>query len=142
MAMGPGPEPPSRTPTPFIAPTSAHAKERVAGAHGRIAGVDAHPYTYLDAFRPGVSGECTLARNGGRDRILDAGEGGKEGVALCVNLVTAGLLESRPQQSPVIVEELAVRITQPLEQPRRPLDVSEEECDRSARSWRYERRTS
>ena len=57
------------------------------------------------------------------------GKAAKKGVALCVNLVTAGLLKSRPKLSPVIVEELAVRITQPLEQPRRPFDVSERECE-------------
>ena len=74
-----------------------------------------------------------LSRRGGGDGVLGAREGDEEGVALCVDLVAAGLLEGAPQQALVLGEDLAVLVAQLLEQPRRAFDVGEEERDGSAR---------
>jgi hypothetical protein len=52
---------------------------------------------------------------------------------LSVDFLAAGLLEGLAEESLMLPEDLGVRLTKLLHQPRRPLDVREEEGDGSAR---------
>jgi hypothetical protein len=68
------------------------------GTHGRLRRVDAHADAQPDAVAPRVLLQCALSRERGLDGVLGATEGDEEGVALRVDLLPAGLLESPPQK--------------------------------------------
>ena len=100
--------------------------------HERLAGVDAHAH----AHRP--VRERALRRLGRRERVRRPREGDEERVALGVDLDARRGAERLAQHAPVLAEHVRVAVAELVQQPRRALDVGEEERDGAAR----ERRTS
>ena len=92
------------------------------------AGMNAHPHPKpagSKLFLPGL---------GCRDRRWCSLEGNEEGVALRVDLDPAVRGKSFPQNAPMLGERLRVRFrAEVVQQLRRPLDIGEEEGDRSLR---------
>ena len=84
-------------------------------------------------LRPLVLGERPLGRDRARDAVLRARERVEERVALGVDLGAALLAEMLPQELPVIADDVAVGVSELLEQPRRAFDVGEEKRDGSSR---------
>jgi hypothetical protein len=62
-------------------------------------------------------------------RILRATERDEERITLRLNLVPAMCGECLAQNPPVLVKRIAVPVAQLFQQPRRALDVSEQEGD-------------
>jgi hypothetical protein len=101
---------------------------------GRLAGVEAHPHLDLDTVRPRVREECELALDCSQERIrARARERDEEGVALRIDLVAAVSGERLPEQALVVAHDGSVAIPQLLHEPRRPLDVREDERDGACR---------
>jgi hypothetical protein len=63
--------------------------------------------------------------------LIGAREGEQKRVSLVVHLVTGVLAGGCAQDLAVLGERLSVRLAQTFQQPRRPLDVGEEESDGS-----------
>ena len=95
--------------------------------HDRLARVDPDPHA------DGAALERLAPVGRGGDRVRRPREGDEEGVSLRVHLHPAVLGEGGPQRTPVVGEQLDVRGAVLLEQPRRALDVGEEERHRAAR---------
>jgi hypothetical protein len=89
--------------------------------------VEAHADTELLTLRPLVRGERPLRGGGGAERVTGAPERDEEGVALGPHLLAAVLGEGGAHERPVIGEQLRIAVAQPPQQPRRALDVAEEE---------------
>jgi hypothetical protein len=66
------------------------------------------------------------------DRVLRAREDGKEGIALGVDLASAGAGEGIAQELLMVGKHLAVAIAKPGEKPRRPFYVRKEEREGAA----------
>ena len=96
----------------------------------RLAGVDAHP----DPDRPALE---RLERFAHRPhRVGGRREGGEEAVAGVVDLVAAVAVERSAQGLSVLAERAPVLLRpEGVEEPRRSLDVGEDERDRSGRLW-------
>jgi hypothetical protein len=103
-------------------------------AHERLARVESHADANGSTIRPPLRGECALAGHGGGDGVPCARESDEERVALRVDLVVLELRECRTQQACVGRKDLVVGLAELSEQPCRPLDVREEERDRSGRA--------
>ena len=101
-------------------------------ADGRLAGVQAHPHPHLGALGPVVCAESALGRNRAGDRLRCARERVEERVALRVDFRAALRAQVLAEEPPVLADDFAVVVTERLEQPRRALDVGEEERDRAA----------
>ena len=69
-------------------------------------------------------------------RVRGCGEGVEERVALRVHLDASVARERLPERPPVLRERAAVGVSQLAQQPRRALDVGEEEGDGAA--WELE----
>jgi len=100
----------------------------------RLAGVEAHANPNRSTVGPGLGGKRALRRNRRGDCVTRAWEGDEECVALRVDLVALELGERLAQQTCVRREGVVVTLAEALEQPRRPLDVGEEERHRSGRA--------
>src|SRR5437870_13344199 len=86
-----------------------------------------------------MSSQGALALNRRRHRVGSAAESDEEGVALRVDLLATMRGEHLPEQSLLVGQQLAVGLAaQPLEQPRRALDVREQEGDGAAQTLRRE----
>jgi hypothetical protein len=68
-----------------------------------------------------------------------AREGDEERVTLGMDLATVVLIKRRAQQGLMLAKHLAVAAAQPLQQPRRTLDVAEQKRDGAARKLRHTR---
>jgi hypothetical protein len=79
----------------------------------RLAGVDTHPHTHLDAHRPTLGGERPLRAHRGGNCVARPREGDEERVTLGVNLATVVLVERRPQQALMLGKDLGVAAAQP-----------------------------
>jgi hypothetical protein len=77
--------------------------------------------------------ERALRLGGGEQAVVRAAEHEEERVTLRVDLFAAALADRLAQQSPVLVENVAVRIAKLANEPRRLFDVGEEERDRADR---------
>ena len=73
-----------------------------------------------------------LSRDGRGDRVPRTFERVEERVALRVELAPATRAERLAHDPAVVGERLRVPVAEPLEQPRRPLDVGEDEGDGAA----------
>ena len=80
----------------------------------------------------GTKRELTL--DCGEQRLTRARERDEERIALRVDLVAAVGVERLPEQALMVAEHRAVVVPQPLHQPRRSLDVREQEGD-GAGGW-------
>src|SRR5436305_281413 len=97
----------------------------------RLAGVDAHAHADLVVARPVVPGERLLRFRRGRDRLGGRCERDEERVALRVDDVAAVAVERSGKDTPVLGEQLRIRVAGPLQESSRSLDVAEEERDGS-----------
>ena len=98
---------------------------------GGLAGVDAHADLHDPVLRPLVGRQGALRRDGRRDRSPRAAEHEEERVALAVDLDPAVLGKGVAEQDVVLREDTGVTLApEPLQEPRRPLDVREEKADR------------
>ena len=99
--------------------------------------VQSHPHLDPHVVGPRVSRKRELTLHCREEPVSGAGERDEEGVALCVDLVSAVRLEGRPQQALVLVENVAVALPKLFDESRRPFDIREEEGDRAARQIRH-----
>jgi hypothetical protein len=74
-----------------------------------------------------------LSLDGREDRVASAREGDEERIPLRVDLVTSVRSERLAQQPLMFRKHLSVALAQLLEQPRRSLDVGEQEGDGARR---------
>src|SRR5215218_3462392 len=103
----------------------------------RLAGVDTHAHAHLDALGPTPGRERPLRAHRGGDRVARPREGDKERITLGVDLATVVLIERHAQQALMLAKHLGVAAAQPRQQPRRTLDVAEQERDGPARKLRH-----
>jgi predicted metal-binding membrane protein len=103
-----------------------HADVALVGDE-RLARVDAHPH----AHRP--VRETVLGSGGRNDGIGRTGEGDEKRVTLCVHLDAAVAREGVPQHAAVLGQYVRVARSELVEQPRRALDVREQQRHRAAR---------
>ena len=89
--------------------------------------VQSHPHPNGPAVERGLALGCR------RDRLGRAREGVEERAALGVDLDAAVAGEGVPQYPPVLGKRLRVAVAELVQQPRRALDVGEEERDRATR---------
>src|SRR6266568_2796720 len=82
----------------------------------RFTSMQTHAYAHRHTLRPGISGECALCSHGSRERITGASKDGKNGIPLRIDLVPSLLLESTSQQCTARGQQLAVAITELMEQ--------------------------
>src|SRR2546423_14095427 len=101
-------------------------------AHVALLGDERLARVEPDPHADGAAVESALRVSCGSDRIGRAREGHEEGVALRVDLDTSVALKRLTQQPPVLGEDARVTVTKLGEQPRRALDVGDEEGDRPA----------
>jgi hypothetical protein len=94
----------------------------------RLARVDAHPDAHAVEFAEGA-----LRVGCGGDRVVGTGESDEEAVALNVDLVSVVLRHRVADQCVVTTQNLPVAVTEHLQQPRRSLDVGEEQRYRPGR---------
>ena len=108
------------------------ARVQVAG-HERLPGVDADSNSNRLAL-PGVLGQRALRPRRGVHRLTRICEREVERIALHLDFDSSVCRERLPQQAAVVLERAHVRLlAQLLEQPRRALDIGEEQRDRAAR---------
>jgi hypothetical protein len=96
--------------------------------------VHPHPHLHFVAGRPRLGRKGSLRRRGSPDRGTCASENGEEGISLLVDLDSPGCVESLGEQAIVGRQELRVAVAADLlQQPRRALDVREQEGDGAGR---------
>jgi hypothetical protein len=96
--------------------------------------VQAHPYLQLVTGRPRLGGKRGLRRRGRRDPGAGTSENGEEGISFTVDLDSTGGLECLGEQAVVGRQQLRVPVAADLlQQPRRALDVREQEGDGAGR---------
>ena len=83
--------------------------------------------------RIGPCGERALSARCGGDCVSCAGERDEERIALGVDLGAAVIGECLPEHLAMARQSLRIGIAELLQQPRRPLDVGEEEGDGAGR---------
>ena len=101
-----------------------------------LAGVDSHTHLDLHAVGPAVGEERDLPFDGSQDCVAGTRERNEEGVALRVDFAAAVGAERGSEHALVLGKHLVVPIPQLLHQPRRALDVREEERDGTGR-WLF-----
>jgi hypothetical protein len=107
-----------------------HAPTDVAlVSDGGLPGVQAHSHAHLTVPGPFVSRQGALGCNSRCQRPFGAGKCKEERVALIVDLSTLVRVRRLPEDARVLGENAAVPLSELLEQPRRALDVCEEESD-------------
>ncbi len=99
----------------------------------RLAGVECHSHAKRDALRPVVRRDRPLRLDGAAERVDRARERDEEGVALGIDLEPVPLLERGAQHLTLLGEQIRVFLPEAFQQPRRALDVGEQECDRAGR---------
>ena len=113
----------------------------VAGlTSGGLACVDPHSNLDVHGLWPLVGEERKLSFDGSKHRLARAREGDEEGIALRVDLVAAVSRERCAQQPLMLGEHPLVPVAELLHEPRRPLDVREQEGDGAARTLRLAHR--
>jgi hypothetical protein len=99
--------------------------------------VDADPHAHIDALQPPPRRERPLRADRRGDRVARAGEGDEERVVLGVDLAAVVLDERRAQQALILANDIGPAVAQPRQQPRRALDVAEQERHGPARKLRH-----
>jgi hypothetical protein len=106
----------------------------------RLACVDPHPHAHLDALVwPRIRMESALRCSRRVNRILRPPERGEERIPLRVHDLAAMRSEDGTQKLLMLGQQPPVPVPQLLEQPRRALDVREQEGDRAARQLSHGR---
>ena len=101
-------------------------------AHRRLTRVQAHPHADFFLLWPRVSGEGALSCDRAGHGVPRSRERVEEGVALRVDLRAALFAELVSEEPAVVADDLAVGVTELLEQPGRALDIGEQKRDRPA----------
>jgi hypothetical protein len=96
-----------------------------------LAGVHADPDSHLPVLRPLVRAQRPLRLGGGERGVPSAREDVEERVALRVDLLAALSAEGCPHEPTVLGADTGPALAERACEPRRPLDVREEEGDRS-----------
>src|SRR5205823_4559177 len=105
----------------------------------RLAGVQPHPHAQLLTAGPFVVAQRALRLDRRRHRVAGARERVEERVALRVDLRPAVRAERLAHDAPVVVRHAAVPVVaELLQEPRRPLDVGEDERDGAAGKLRHD----
>lgn len=105
----------------------------IVGRERRRPRMDPHPDPEGKTAEPRVSRKSALRVRGRSHGVLRATEGDEERVALGPDLDAAVLLDGGAYQPMMLLERLGVSVAELLQEPRRPLDIGEEEGDRSGR---------
>src|SRR6266700_3453849 len=105
----------------------------------RLPGVQPHADAYHSPLGPGMRGKVALGGHGSRDGIGGTCKGEEKGVSLSINFMPVKRLEGRVQQLPALSQHMAILLTYVLQQERRPLDIGEEQRDRSHRYIKHAR---
>jgi hypothetical protein len=84
-----------------------------------------------------VLSERPLGVDGGRYRVLALPEASEELVRPALDDLTAGALDGGAHDAPVFCQQASVVVPEPMDEPRRVLDVGEEERHGSAKQLRY-----
>jgi hypothetical protein len=105
--------------------------EVVVAGPRRLARVQADPDPHRGPIRPRPGREVALDRDRGGDRVVGPRERDEEPVARGADLMAAVRGDRRPDDRVMRGEQLGVASAQALEQPRRALDVAEQEGDRA-----------
>src|SRR5262249_17059881 len=95
----------------------------------RLARMETHPDANFVSLRPAMLGKRTLTLGCCRDRIVGRRQRDEEGVAVAVNLVPAMTQKCIAKQPAMIIKQNVIRDSGTLEQPRRTLNIREEESD-------------
>src|SRR5919198_2823831 len=98
-----------------------------------LARVDSDSDAHGGTRGPLLACDGALCCRGGRDGVLRASEGEEQRVALPVDQLAAGLFERGPEQTVMCRQHRFVALSELADEPRRPLDVGEQERDRAAR---------
>src|SRR5258708_36669156 len=104
---------------------------------GRLTCMKTHTHSHYDTFGPGMSNKGTLGSHCCQDSLSGPNKNDEETIPLRIDLVTVMLAKSRAQQIAVLAQHASILLAQLLEQVRRPLDVSKEQCDGSCRQLRH-----
>ena len=102
----------------------------VAPEHS-LTGMDPHPDQHPATLRPRFGGKAALGDDGGGHRRRSRGERGEERVAFGPDDDSAGTFDGLGHDGVVDGEDIATRPTEALQEPGGPLDVGEQERDRS-----------
>ena len=108
---------------------------------GRLPGVDAHAHPHVGSVRPLVGSECRLGVDSRGHRVPSLHEDERQLVAVAVDLASAAALGRLSDEEPVLGQGARVEVAEPVDEPRRALDVGEEQGDRSEREVAHLRRT-
>jgi hypothetical protein len=95
--------------------------------------VDADPDPDRRTGRPLMARQGPLDLQRAQHGLLRASERHERGISLRVNLVAALGGDGGADQAPVLGQDLRVALAQRLDQPRRTLDITEQEGDRATR---------
>ena len=95
----------------------------------RLTRVQAHAHAHRGARRPGLGRQHRLRGSRRRNRIARTLKGGEVLIGTAVDLMAASLRDGRPDQPPQLMEHRAIAVSELLQEPRRPLDVREEQGD-------------
>jgi len=98
-----------------------------------LPGMDPHAYPEVQPLGPTRRGQRPLPGHRGSDRVTRAREGHEERVPLSADLPSVVLVEGHPKYTLMLGQDVGVAIAQPRQQPRRALDVREQEGDGAAR---------
>src|SRR5450755_50082 len=101
--------------------------------HARLAGMQSHPDSDLDAGRPPLTGQAELPADRRADRIACAPKREEQRVALGTELLAPVALKRGPNNALVPREHVPIAAPQSLEQARRALDIREHEGHGSTR---------
>ena len=95
-------------------------------AHLHVARVDAHPHAQVAAVRPGVAGERLLRSHSCANGGARLEEDDEERVAVGVDLDAGVVRPDLAKDLVVLRQDVAIELTDVLEQSRGPLDVAEQ----------------
>ncbi len=104
----------------------------------RLPRVEAHPHAHLATFGPRVRAEGTLRRCRGGDRVQTPHEDKEKRVSLGIDFAPPGGSECFAHDVLVLREDVGVDVaSHASQQTGRPLDVGEEEGDRTGGQIRH-----
>ena len=99
----------------------------------RVAGLNADPDPDRRTRRPLMARQCPLDLQPAQHGLLRGSERDEERIPLRVHLMAALPGDGGADQAPVLSQNPRVALSQRLDEPRRPLDIAEQEGDHPAR---------
>ena len=125
--------------------TSTHDVSRTVDIQAHVAfgtclwltGVQPHAHADFHPLGPGMSGNRALGLHRRRDGITGTCKGHEEALALRIDFVALTRLERRAQQVTALGQHIGVALSDVLELEHRPLDIAQEQRDRSRRKMMH-----